>query len=100
MDQSLDLDPLERLTERERSTFTLYAQGYVVKEIANTLNVSVKTAETHLNNIERSRGFSSPAYVEPLAGANTGSYSNTGENPLDMEDSLKPITADPKEGCK
>jgi DNA-binding NarL/FixJ family response regulator len=52
-----DPDPIGCLTEREKSTFALYAQGYVVKEIAGLLNISVKTAETHLNNIRRKLGL-------------------------------------------
>jgi len=41
--------PLDHLTQRERSVLALYAQGYSIKEIANLLSVSVKTAETHRN---------------------------------------------------
>src|SRR5215469_8442879 len=36
-------DPLNCLTERERSVFTLYAQGSVAKDIAQVLDISVKT---------------------------------------------------------
>src|SRR5947209_15905591 len=56
-----DPDPIGCLTEREKSTFALYAQGCVVKEIAGVLNISVKTAETHLNNIRRKLGTRSLA---------------------------------------
>lgn len=54
VDPHQDPDPMKVLTEREKSIFSLYAQGYVTKDIANTLNISVKTAETHL---ETSRVF-------------------------------------------
>jgi len=61
MDPSVDPDPVEHLTVREKSAFALYAQGYVVKDIANTLHVSMKTAETHLNNLRRKLGHTQAA---------------------------------------
>ena len=45
------VDPIESLTPREKSELVLCAQGYTMKEIANVLHISVKTAETHRNNI-------------------------------------------------
>jgi DNA-binding NarL/FixJ family response regulator len=42
-----------RLTPREREIVQLLAEGLTNKEIANTLNISVKTAETHRTNIMR-----------------------------------------------
>jgi DNA-binding NarL/FixJ family response regulator len=44
-------DPIESLTPREKSELILCAQGYTMKEIANVLDILVKTAETHRNNI-------------------------------------------------
>lgn len=38
-------DPIECLTERERSVFSLYAQGCGNQSIADQLNIPVKTAE-------------------------------------------------------
>ena len=49
------VDPIESLTPREKSELVLCAQGYTMKEIANVLHISVKTAETQLNKVERSR---------------------------------------------
>jgi len=40
-------DPLAVLTQRQRETLQLIAEGRSTKEIAHTLGVSVKTAETH-----------------------------------------------------
>lgn len=64
-DQAPNQDPLEMLTQREKSVLTLYAQGLSIKEIASELNISVKTAETHRNNLGRKlggyEGSSSPA---------------------------------------
>jgi DNA-binding NarL/FixJ family response regulator len=45
--------PHERLTPREREIFQLLAEGRTSKEIATTLGMSVKTAETHRTNIMR-----------------------------------------------
>jgi DNA-binding NarL/FixJ family response regulator len=42
--------PMDQLTPREKAVFCLYAQGLCMKEIANQLGMSVKTAETHRNN--------------------------------------------------
>src|SRR5579859_6433531 len=46
--------PMDQLTPREKAVFCLYAQGLCMKEIANQLGMSVKTAETHRNNFGRS----------------------------------------------
>jgi DNA-binding NarL/FixJ family response regulator len=42
-----------RLTPRERQIVQLLAEGKSNKEVATTLNISVKTAETHRTNIMR-----------------------------------------------
>jgi RNA polymerase sigma factor (sigma-70 family) len=49
----LDLleNPLEILTERQKEILKLIAEGYSIKEIANRLNLSVKTVETHKSQI-------------------------------------------------
>jgi len=41
------IDPLERLTQRQREILQLIAEGQGTKEIAGILDVSVKTVETH-----------------------------------------------------
>ena len=43
----------ERLTSREREIVQLLAEGKSSKEVASSLNISVKTAETHRANIMR-----------------------------------------------
>jgi two-component system nitrate/nitrite response regulator NarL len=50
-------DGLNSLTERENSVLALYAQGLSIKDIANELHISVKTAETHRNNFGRKLGI-------------------------------------------
>ncbi len=45
--RSLGTDPYASLTARERETFHLVIQGKTTKEIAQLLNIGVKTAENH-----------------------------------------------------
>jgi DNA-binding NarL/FixJ family response regulator len=48
-----------RLTPREREIVQLLAEGKSTKEVAVTLDLSVKTAETHRSNIMRKLGLHS-----------------------------------------
>jgi DNA-binding NarL/FixJ family response regulator len=41
------MNPLQRLTSRQREVLQLIAEGHTTKEIAYLLKVSVKTIETH-----------------------------------------------------
>lgn len=52
---SLSAEKLGRsvLTPREREVIQLLAEGKTTKEVATTLNLSVKTAETHRTNLMR-----------------------------------------------
>ncbi|MGA7919622.1 MAG: LuxR C-terminal-related transcriptional regulator [Candidatus Acidiferrales bacterium] len=43
----------DRLTSREREVVRLLAEGKSSKEVASSLSISVKTAETHRANIMR-----------------------------------------------
>ena len=54
-DVAIDTKPLarSRLTAREREIVQLLAEGNSSKEVAVTLGISVKTAETHRANIMR-----------------------------------------------
>jgi DNA-binding NarL/FixJ family response regulator len=49
------------LTGREREVIQLLAEGRTSKEVAVTLNLSVKTAETHRTNLMRKLGLHSVA---------------------------------------
>src|SRR5207245_10885943 len=40
-------DPLAELTPRQREVLRLIAEGHSTRDIASTLNISVKTVETH-----------------------------------------------------
>lgn len=42
-----ELSPLEQLTSRQREVLQMIAEGKNTKEIASTLEISVKTVETH-----------------------------------------------------
>jgi DNA-binding NarL/FixJ family response regulator len=54
-----DAPSLPKLTAREREVIQLLAEGKSSKEVASVLNLSTKTAETHLSNIMRKLGFHS-----------------------------------------
>jgi DNA-binding NarL/FixJ family response regulator len=51
----------DALTSREREVIQLLAEGKTSKEVAITLNLSVKTAETHRTNLMRKLGLHSVA---------------------------------------
>jgi DNA-binding NarL/FixJ family response regulator len=51
----------DSLTSREREVIQLLAEGKTSKEVAVTLNLSVKTAETHRTNLMRKLGLHSVA---------------------------------------
>ncbi len=54
-------DGRETLTNREQMILLELAQGHSNKDVANRLNISVRTVETHRNNIKRKLGISSTA---------------------------------------
>ena len=54
-------DGREALTGREQTILLELAQGRSNKEVAKALNISVRTVETHRNNIKRKLGISSTA---------------------------------------
>lgn len=49
--------PQERLSPRELEVFELTGRGKPVREIAETLHISVKTVETHRAHIKEKLGF-------------------------------------------
>ncbi|WP_293576245.1 response regulator transcription factor [Phaeobacter sp.] len=51
----------EALTGREQTILLELAQGKSNKDVANTLDISVRTVETHRKNIKRKLGISSTA---------------------------------------
>lgn len=57
----MDDNEPDLLTSREREVIQLLAEGRTSKEVAVTLNLSVKTAETHRTNLMRKLGLHSVA---------------------------------------
>lgn len=55
------------LSNREREVIQLYAEGHATKQIADRLNLSVKTVETHRRNIMEKLGISSIAGLTKFA---------------------------------
>lgn len=60
-DAALAHSSYELLTSREREVIQLLAEGKTSKEVAVTLHLSVKTAETHRTNLMRKLGLHSVA---------------------------------------
>lgn len=58
---SHEVSSSDLLTSREREVIQLLAEGRTSKEVAVTLNLSVKTAETHRTNLMRKLGLHSVA---------------------------------------
>ena len=54
-------DGREPLTEREQTILLQLASGKSNKDVAGTLDISVRTVETHRKNIKRKLGISSTA---------------------------------------
>lgn len=65
--RSLSTDPYESLTARERETFHLVIQGKTTKEIAQILDIGVKTAENHRARMMEKLGLRNTAEVVRFA---------------------------------
>lgn len=55
------------LTNREREILKLYVEGYSNKEVAEKLNISIRTVETHKNNIMQKFHFKSTVEMVKFA---------------------------------
>ncbi len=55
----LSTDPVERLTNRELQVLSLIGRGRRTREIANALNLSVKTIESHRQRIKKKLNLAS-----------------------------------------
>lgn len=55
------LAPIESLTDREFVVFELFGQGLTAKQVAERLHRSVKTIETHRDNIKTKLGIETSA---------------------------------------
>jgi len=56
---SVNLPTIDNLSDREMHVFQLIGSGLGTKKIAHALNLSVKTIETHRENIKRKLGLNS-----------------------------------------
>ncbi|MEQ1439636.1 response regulator transcription factor [Fontimonas sp. SYSU GA230001] len=65
--RSISADPYESLTARERETFHLVIQGKTTKEIAQILDIGVKTAENHRARMMEKLGLRNTAEVVRFA---------------------------------
>ena len=54
-------DSYQNLTDRERETLKLVAEGYTAKEIADMLVISLRTVETHKTNLMKKLNISNKA---------------------------------------
>jgi DNA-binding CsgD family transcriptional regulator len=54
-------DTYDLLTDREREVLQLIAEGKTAKEVANDLNISPTTVETHRTHIQEKLGLHSVA---------------------------------------
>lgn len=61
------LDPYDSLTAREREAFQLVVEGKTTKEIAQILNIGVKTAENHRARMMEKLGVRNTAEVVRFA---------------------------------
>jgi len=58
---SAEMSPLEQLTDRELEVFELIGQGVTTRQIAERLNISVKTVETYRARIKEKMHLASGA---------------------------------------
>ena len=74
---------LDELTPREREVLQLIARGYVYKEIAARLSLSVKTVESHVSSVLRKLQLSTRH--ELTRWARSAGSSNGAENLFGLE---------------
>ncbi|MCD8534863.1 MAG: response regulator transcription factor [Verrucomicrobia bacterium] len=56
-------NPVHLLTDREMQVFLKLGEGLTIRQIADALHISVKTAEVHRTNIKSKLGFSKSSEV-------------------------------------
>lgn len=65
--RSAGMDPYDLLTARERETFQLVVEGKTTKEVAQILDIGVKTAENHRARMMEKLGLRNTAEVVRFA---------------------------------
>jgi DNA-binding NarL/FixJ family response regulator len=66
-DVAASTSDLQQLTPKEREVVTLIARGFKYREVANELEISVKTLETHMAHIFNKLGVASRHEVTRIA---------------------------------
>jgi DNA-binding NarL/FixJ family response regulator len=64
---SMDKSKNYSLTVREKEILKLYVEGFSNQEVAQKLNISIRTVETHKNNIMQKFGFKSTVEMVKFA---------------------------------
>jgi DNA-binding NarL/FixJ family response regulator len=60
-------DHIQNLTERERQVLRMIAEGHTSAQIAEKLNISVRTVEKHRANLKAKLGLASQAEIVHFA---------------------------------
>jgi DNA-binding NarL/FixJ family response regulator len=60
-------NPIERLSNRELQVLNLIGQGRTTREVAETLNLSVKTVESHRQRIKKKLNLQTAAQLVKFA---------------------------------
>ena len=60
-------NPIERLSNRELQVLNLIGQGRTTREVAETLNLSVKTVESHRQRIKKKLNLQTSAQLVKFA---------------------------------
>jgi DNA-binding NarL/FixJ family response regulator len=64
---SPDVDPVDTLTDRQLEVFRLFGEGRNVSQISHELHISVRTVQTHRDNIKRKLQLETIAELNRLA---------------------------------
>lgn len=88
-----DGSELERITARERQVLQLIGEGATNREIADTLNLSQRTVETHRYRLMKRLGAHSVADIVLIAARNGLVHSPIARNHGRMDPAFSPAEA-------
>lgn len=82
--------PIERLSNRELEVFRLIGQGVKTRNIAEQLNLSVKTIETYIDHIKKKMGFKDcrNLFLNAVVHWNLGEDSKSNYSRVNISDDL------------
>ena len=60
-------DLIERLSDRELEVFTLFGRGRSTRQVADSLNLSVKTVDSHRQRIKKKLGLQTATQLDQFA---------------------------------